>query len=206
MVMPYNNLVVTSLAAVVMTIAAQGGTSRPSPSPTTPAMHVSFDGSPVRMYLSSPFLVLVDPLTLCGLTPELLRLRSLPLTDRPAALTRLSTTLRIGVHEVQDFRAGTIELRPADLERAAGSGSDSRVVDVDSGSIVFVDLAYLPDVAAAFTWERYDRALRAPRDDFSAFTAMLPNPQRPAFALLSGTVGTAFAGDGTYRLKTRPGR
>ena len=200
--MRYRYVVLTFLAALV-TIAAASGCSQPSSSPTNQAVHVSFDGSPVRMYLSSPFLVLVDPLVLSGVAPELQRLRSRPVSERPAALSRLSTTLRIGVHVVENFRPGLIQLRPADLERVADSRSDSRVVDVDSGTIVFVDLAHLPDVATVFTWERYDQALRAPRDDFSGFNAMLPNPQRPAFAVLSGNVGTAFEGDGAYKLKTR---
>jgi hypothetical protein len=203
--MRYSTLVLTFLAGLV-TIAAQGGGSLPSPSPTNAAVHVSFDGSPVSMYLSSPFLVLVDPLALAGYAPELQRLRSRPVTERPAALSRLSPTLRIGVHEVEDFRPGPIQLRHADLERVASSRPDPRVVDVDSGTIVFVDLAYLPDVAAVFTWERYDRALQGPPGDFSAFKAMLPNSQRPAFALLSGSVDTAFKGDGAYRLKARSAR
>lgn len=95
-----------------------------------------------------------------------------------------------------------VRIGPTDLERVEHDDVDPRVVDVDSGTIVLVDLVHLPRVASVLTWERYDLALQAPVGDISPYTQMLAEPSRPDFALLFAAEGTAFDGDGAYLLKS----
>ena len=91
------------------------------------------------------------------LRDQLQALSSLCEAHQIERLGQLTTTLRIGVHEIDRFTPGSYSLGPGDIEPARRKGRD--VVDVDSGAIVVTGLDSLPAVAKVLTSERYDALL-----------------------------------------------
>jgi hypothetical protein len=155
-------------------------------------------GDPVSVLLRSPVLVLIDPLAL-GLARDLLQtLAHVPERARRARITALSTTLRIGQHEIPGFTPGLYDIGSRDIVPARGN--DPGIVDVDSGAIVVTDLHSVPALARALTWERYD-ALLTSKDGDVAAERLVREMAGPRFALLKGGASLPFAGDGAYRLR-----
>jgi hypothetical protein len=165
-----------------------------------PASNVSFDGQAVTLQLSCPYIVLIDPLALDGLRDQLQSLEGRTSTDQRALLEALSVPLRIGVHEVKDFRPGFFRVTLSDFEYVKGPARDPGIVEIDSGTMVLADLAHLASVARVLTWERYDRALQAPAGDDTPFHEMEAEVGGPFFAVLSGSADSPFKGDGAFRL------
>ena len=164
------------------------------------ASNISFDGAPVELELTSPCIVLIDPLALDGLRTQLQKVGQVPLVEQRRLLREQSQPLRIGLHDVTNFRPGVFRVSVADFERADDS-PDPGTVDIDSGTMVLADLAHLARVAQVLTWKRYDLALRAPSGDDTAFMAMRSELGGPFCAVLSASGDTAFDGDGAFRLR-----
>jgi hypothetical protein len=151
----------------------------------------------VDLEVTSPWLVLIDPLALDLSQRALQALEELPETAQRQRLAAASPHLRIGVHEIDGFTPGRYRIDADDLVPTAEQGSD--IVDVDSGAIVMTGLDRLPKLAAVLTWERYDASLRANGEAvLRQVRAALGGPR---FALLSGDASRPFAGDGAYRLR-----
>ena len=164
------------------------------------ASNVSFNGDPVDVELTSPYVVLIDPLALDGLRDRLQRVSQLPPVEQRRLLQELSQPLRIGLHEVKDFRPGVYRVDLGHFERADDS-PDPRTVDIDSGTMVLADLVHLARVARVLTWERYDNALQAPPGDDTAFAEMRTDVGGSYFALISASADGPFDGDGAFRFR-----
>jgi hypothetical protein len=198
-------IVIIGLAALGNGCTSPGDRQASDPgsrSTTKPTSNVSFGSEPVKLQLSTPYIVSIDPLALDGLRDRLQLLEGRTPTEQRQLLKTLSVPLRIGLHEVKDFRPGLYSVSRNDFEAIEGSEADERVVDVDSGTIVLADLAHLARVARVLTWERYDRALQAQPGDDSAFRTMERELGGPFFAIVTGSVDSSFQGDGAYRLRS----
>jgi hypothetical protein len=158
---------------------------------------VSF-GEPVAVLLRSPVLVLIDPLALGLARDRLQALANATERTRRARIGALSTTLRIGQHEIERFTPGLYDIGSRDIVPARGQGPG--IVDVDSGAIVVTGLDCVPALARALTWERYDALLTSKDGDVTA-ERLVREMQGPRFALLKGGGSLPFAGDGTYRFR-----
>ena len=165
------------------------------------ATNVSFDGRPIEIVLNSPFLVLLDPLVLDGLREDFESLASLQPAERAVRVRDLPGPMRIGVHDIKGFRPGGYRVAASDLEVFDDEVPDSGVCDVDSAAIVVVDIGKLDELARILTWERYDFALQSPLEDDSRFLALVDELGGPCFGLLNPAEGTAFDGDGSYKLR-----
>jgi hypothetical protein len=152
-------------------------------------------GEPLSVFLQSRFLVLIDPLALDLLRDPLQALPSLCEAHQIERLGQLTTTLRIGVREIDGFTPGSYRLGPGDIVPARGKGRD--VVDVDSGAIVVTGLDSLPAVAKALTRERYDALLGLEAVTAARWLAKVVGPR---FAVLRADADRPFSGDGSYRL------
>jgi hypothetical protein len=155
----------------------------------------------VQLQLSCAYLALVDPMALDGFRDELQELEGHSALEQRALLAGMVPPLRIGVHEIANFRPGLYRVALTDFICVKGSAEDAGVVDVDSGTIVLTDLAHLARVARSFTWDRYDLALQAPPEDDVIFREIEAEVGGPFFALLMGAAGTPFDGDGAFRLR-----
>ena len=142
--------------------------------------------------------MLIDPLALDLLRDPLQALSSLCEAHQIERLGQLSTTLRIGVREIDGFTPGSYRLGPADVEPARRKGPD--VVDVDSGAIVVTGLDSLPAVAKVLTWERYEALLGVQSVKTARWFAKVLGPR---FAILQADADRPFSGDGAYRLARR---
>jgi hypothetical protein len=160
---------------------------------------------PIEFQMSSSLLVLIDPLVLDGLSMELQRLVPSEVAANPGLIRALPGPMKVGLHRVADFAAGTYRISNDDLEGIGNDEADERVCDIDTGTLILADLSYLPALAGILTWERYDGALRSPADDdcWSRFTEELGGP---FFGILWGDIDTPFQGDGTYRIKSEAPR
>jgi len=174
--------------------------------------NVSFDGSPVQFRMDSPLLACIDPLAL-DLLPDLLpegasfdvaRLLERANANHPA----------IACYTVPDFRPGAYTLDPRDIkkfgdededfdysegEEASGDKTtDFLFVAVDSGTLIFADVAHLSKLATLLTWEQYDRSL----GDDTVFPEIIERLGGPYFAVIvsDGRLGMQFDGDGTYTI------
>lgn len=155
-------------------------------------------GEPLVLLLQSRFVVLVDPLTLDLLRDPLQALSSLCETHQIERLEQLTTTLRIGVREIEGFAPGLYRVGPGDIEPARHKGRD--IVDVDSGAIVVTGLDSLPAVAKDLTWERYNALLGVEAARTARWFAKVLGSR---FAILQADADRPFSGDGAYRLARR---
>jgi hypothetical protein len=167
-------------------------------SPSAPI--VSFNGESVEVQLTSPYLVLIDPLALDGLRTELQETAAVAPEEQRRILRAMQSPLRIGVHEIMNFRPGRFRVSPNDFQKASSS-ADSGVVDVDTGSVVLADLPHLARLAEIMTWDRYDQALQSPVGDDSAFLSIQAELGGLYFALISASADAEFDGDGAFRLR-----
>lgn len=167
-------------------------------------MNVSLDGAPVRFTLRSPRLLLIDPLALDGLRDQLRELDPSAPGEPEATIATLSDYgLRIGLHDLSDFEPGTFEIDRHAFESVDEDTVDPRVFEIDSGTLVVIDLTALAAVAGALTWERYDAWLRSPVGDDRVLEAIKADAGGTCFAILTSDADSPFSGDGTFRL--RPG-
>jgi len=190
--------------------------------------NVSFDGQPIEFLVSVPFIVLIDPLVLDGWSKDF---ESLPsaLAGRIEFIQSLPTSMRVGVQEIIGFRPGLYRLGPEDFKEVwsddpdaddedvdidgdlsdddvdrltlEGRAADDRIFDIDTGSLIVVDLDHLGLLARVLPWERYDHALQSPKGDDSRFNEVCEELGGAYFGIISADAGTPFQGDGTYRLR-----
>jgi len=170
---------------------------------TSQALNVAFDHRPIVFRLSSPDLVILDPLALDAISEELQQIGSLSADLRRERLAGVVGTLKIGLHCVALFVPGVYEIGLDDLELVPEAGAEVDTFEVDTGTAVFIDLAYLAPVAAALSWDRYDQALQSPVGDDSAWLKFADEVGGPYFGVLFADADYPFSGDGAYRL--RPG-
>jgi hypothetical protein len=143
---------------------------------------------------------LIDPLALDGLSAELQVMFRSPVIERSEMIRSLPGFLRVGIQHVGNFRVGTYRLGNEDLEKTDEEDAVS-TFDIDSGTLCVVDLNHIGSTAEALTWDRYDNFLRSPVGDNSIWAKITEEIGGPFFGMLSGDVGTPFAGDGRYRLR-----
>ena len=169
---------------------------------TRKALNVSFGRRSVLFRSSSPDLVAVDPLVLDAMSDELQQIGSAPAGERLRKLAALEGPLKIGLYRIPAFEPGLYEIGLDDLERLQTAGSESGSFEVDTGTIVFLDSAYLAPVAAALTWDRFDRALQSPVGDDTAWLSLGDQVGGQYFGILSADASSSFSGDGVYRLRS----
>jgi hypothetical protein len=170
---------------------------------TRQALNVAGGDKPTVFRLSSPDLVALDPLVLDALSDELRRIGDSPAEERRERLAGVVGPLKIGLLRVAAFAPGVYQIACDDLQRLPDAGSEADTFEVDTGAVVFIDLAYLAPLAAALTWDRYDQALQGPVGDDGAWLALCDEIGGPYFGVLFADADRAFSGDGAYRL--RPG-
>lgn len=163
-------------------------------------MNASFDGRPARFVLQSDRLVLIDPLALDGLASDLAAVAAASDDQQEHMLRTLGERgLHIGLHPIQEFRPGWYQ---ADLSSFAPAedSTDAGVFDVDSGTVVLIDLTLLEAVTKSLTWDRYDKLLQSPLEDESLLDAINAEVGRPGFAIISADADSPFSGDGAFHL------
>ena len=165
-------------------------------------MNASFDGRPVRMQLASKYIVLIDPLALDGLSGQIAQIGALPVSEQLPKLKALAEHgLRVGVQEVETAGPGLYDIGLDSFEAAGATETDPHVFDIDTGTVVLIDIQALSAVARALTWDRYDAMLQAPLDDDSILAAINLEVGGPRFAIVSADAASPFTGDGAFRLK-----
>jgi len=162
--------------------------------------NVSDGRGPIEFQMSSSLLVLIDPLVLDGLSAELQKLSPSEVAANPELIRALQGPMKVGLHCVEGFVPGAYRMANDDLESADGSQADVGVFEIDTGTLILVDLGYLSRLAQILTWERYDRALRGCED--STWLRFVEELGGPFFGILWGDIDTPFRGDGTYRVKS----
>ncbi len=75
------------------------------------------------------------------------------------------------------------------------------IFEVDSGSVVVIDLTALEQVAGAFTWDQYDAFLKSAPGDNSVIESLNRSVGGPRFAILLADGDSPFSGDGAFRLR-----
>jgi hypothetical protein len=174
--------------------------------------NVSFDGSPVQFRMDSPLLACFDPLAL-DMLGDILR----PGTpfDLGELLDRANANHpAVACFTIPDFRSGLYSLDPRDIKKfgdedddldfsegeqeAGDKAPDFLWVAVDSGTLIFADVAHLPKLVTLFTWEQYDRSL----GDDTILPTIVERLGGPHFAVVvsDSRLGTQFDGDGTYTI------
>jgi hypothetical protein len=131
--------------------------------------HSSDNTDSVEFLLETGLVVLIDPLALDGLKDTFdAQFTSRLVADERAVLS-LPGGLRVGVHRVPAFTPGRYCLSRADIQEIEPSKSDDApaVFDIDTGTLIAVDVRYLPVLAQVLTWQRYDWLLQSPVDDRS---------------------------------------
>jgi hypothetical protein len=162
--------------------------------------NVSDGSGPIEFQTSSSLIVLIDPLVLDGLSPELHELSPSEVAATPDLIRALPGPMKVGLHRIEGLVPGTYRIANDDLESADSNETDLGVFDIDTGTLILVDLDYLPRLAKILTWERYDRALRGCDD--STWLKFAEELGGPFFGILWGNIDTPFQGDGTYRIKS----
>ena len=172
--------------------------------------NVSYDGSPVQLRMDSPRLACFDPLALDMLGDML---RSGTPIDIAELLERANANHpAVGWFTIPDFRPGLYTLDPRDIKKfgdedddfdygegeqeAGDKAPDYLWVAVDSGTLIFADVAHLPKLVTLLTWEQYDRSL----GDDTILPAIVERLGGPHFAVVvsDSRLGMQFDGDGTY--------
>jgi len=161
----------------------------------------SFRGEPIEFELSSPHILLIDPLALDGLRLDLKAISEVSRSEITESIRDLPGGLRIGHTQMSHFRPGRYRLGNEDLQETDRE-DDPSIFDIDSGTVCVVDLDHLGSTAKAFTWGRYDAFLRSQVGDHSIWIEMMREIGGPFFGMLNGDVSTPFRGDGSYRLKS----
>ena len=165
--------------------------------------NASHDGRPARLELQSPKLVLIDPIALDGLRDELGAVSGAAAPEQPAMLQALAVQgLRIGFEELAAFRPGVYELDIDSFEPVDARSPDPGVFQIDTGTVVVIDLSALFSVASTLTWDRYDEFLQSPIGDDSRLMAINDDVGGPRFAIISADASRPFSGDGAFRLLT----
>ena len=165
--------------------------------------NASHDGRPARFDLQSNKLVLIDPLALDGLRDELEAVSGAPPSEQAAMLKALAAQgLRIGFEELASFQPGVYELDIDSFEPVDALSTHPGVFQIDTGTVVVIDLAALLPVANALTWDRYDEFLQSPIGDDSRLMAINVDVGGPRFAIISADASRPFSGDGAFRLLT----
>ena len=165
--------------------------------------NASFDGGPVRLDLQSGRLVLIDPLALDGLHEELRAVSAALPSEQPTMLQALGAQgLRIGFEELSAFEPGVYQLDLEAFESVDAQDSHPGVFEIDSGTVVVIDLSALLAVVSNLTWDRYDHLLQSPIGDDSRLMAINDNVGGARFAIISADANRPFSGDGAFRLLT----
>jgi len=162
--------------------------------------NVSESRGPIEFQMSSPLLIAIDPLVLDGISAELQALPPSKLAATPEMIRALHGPMKLGIHRIEDFIPGKYRIANDDLEPVNGDQEDVGVFDIDTGTLILVDLAYLAGLARILTWERYDDALQS--DDDSCWLSVVEELGGPFFGLLCGDISTLFKGDGSYRIRS----
>lgn len=157
----------------------------------------------IAFRLSSPDLVVLDPLALDAMSKDLRAIGKDSPALRRERLGAARGPLEIGLFRVEPFVGGQYEIGLNDLEAINGAASEGHTFEIDTGAAVFVDVAYLAPVAAALTWDRYEQFLQSAVGDDSVWEVIIQEVGGPYFGLLLADADYAFNGDGSYRL--RPG-
>jgi len=157
---------------------------------------------PIEFMLSSPLVVLIDPIVLDGLSAELQAICDSPISERTAMIRVLPGFMRVGVQQVVSFRPGAFRLGNNDFEETDEEES-AETFDVDTGTVCIIDLNSLRSTAKTVRWERYDRMLRSTTALESIGIEMIKEFGGPFFGMLSGDISTPFRGDGRYRLRSK---
>jgi hypothetical protein len=174
--------------------------------------NVSWDGSPVQFRMDSPLLACFDPLAL-GMLDEILP-PGTPM-DVPGLLERANANnASLACFTIPDFRPGLYRLDPRDIKKFGDEDdgydysegeqeTDDEAPDylfagVDSGTLIFADVAHLQKLVTLLTWEQYDRSLR----DDTVFPGVIDGLGGPYFAVIvsDARLGMEFDGDGTYTI------
>lgn len=165
--------------------------------------NASHDGRPARFELQSDKLVLIDPIALDGLRDELGAVSGAPPSEQPGMLQALAAQgLRIGLAELAAFQPGVYELDNDSFEPVDADNPEPGVFQIDTGTVVVIDLSALLPVANALTWDRYDEFLQSPIGDDSRLMAINDDVGGPRFAIISADASRPFSGDGAFRLLT----
>ncbi len=166
-------------------------------------MNISFDGKPVRIHVTSEFVVLADVAALEGLRPLLPRLSNTLHLDEQSTMGILNSSksgFEVYVHKPKTIKNGLLDFTFYDLEEA---DEDSIGASVDTGSLILFDFAKISEVCSTVTWEAYDFALQdAGTSRFDDLTAKVGGP---FFAIIHGDADAdhCFHGDGKYRIKSQ---
>lgn len=152
--------------------------------------------------LSSPDLVVLDPLALDAMSKDLRAIGKDSPALRRERLGAARGPLEIGLFRVEPFVAGQYEIGLNDLEAIDGATTEGQTFEIDTGAAVFLDAAYLAPVAAALTWDRYEQFMQSAVGDDSLWQSIIQEVGGPYFGLLIANADHAFNGDGSYRLRT----
>ena len=166
------------------------------------ARNVSGSREPIQLQMSSPLLALIDPLVLDGISPELQKLSPSEVAANPELVRALQGPMKVGLHRIEDFVSGAYRIANDDIEAVVSDQGDVGAFDIDSGTLILVDLSYLARLAQILTWEKYDLALQSPADDDSCWLRFIDELGGPFFGILWGDIDTPFRGDGTYRIRS----
>jgi hypothetical protein len=131
--------------------------------------NVSLAEKSATFQLSSPTLVLIDPLALDGVSEAVAQIGEAPPSERAGLIPGLPGHLKTGLHTVENFRPGAYALDLDDFEDG-GDAEDVGVFSIDSGTVVVIDMDHLADVARNFAWEAWDLV---PQDDVSELLGLL---------------------------------
>jgi hypothetical protein len=165
--------------------------------------------------MDSPLLACFDPLVLDMLRD--LATPGAPL-DISAVLERANAKYpAMASYTVPNFRTGVFKLDPRDIKKfgdeddefdyCEGEQDTSKPGDnvpafpfatVDSGTLIFADVAHLPKLLTLLTWEQYDRSL----GDETVLPKITEELGGPYFAVIlsDSTLRMQFDGDGTYTI------
>jgi hypothetical protein len=175
--------------------------------------NVSYDGSPVQFRMDSPLLACFDPLAL-DMLADILR------PGVPSGIVELldranASHPAVACFTLPGFRPGLYTLDPYDIKKFGDEDDDYDYsegeqeagekapeypwVGVDSGTLIFADVAHLPKLVTLLTWEQYDRSL----GNDAILPAIVERLGGPCFAVVvsDARLGMQFDGDGTYTIQ-----
>jgi hypothetical protein len=157
----------------------------------------------ITFRLSSPDLLVLDLLALDAMSQDLRAIGNHSPALRLERLGAARGPLEIGLLRVEPFVLGQYTIGLNDFEAIDGATAGGHTFEIDTGTAVFVDVAYLAPVAAALTWDRYEQFLQSAVGDDSVWEDIIQEVGGAYFGLLIANADYPFGGDGFYRL--RPG-